>query len=104
MAGTAQRKDFAPVLSESLLPEDPRMNKMFEYITLETGLIVGTVLLVAGLAGSVYAFSIWGERDFGLLDPTRTLRLVIPAFTAITLGIQIILSSFFLSVLGLKHR
>ena len=91
-------------ISERLLPEDPRMNKMFEYITLETGLIVGSLLLVAGLAGSVYAFSIWGERDFGLLDPTRTLRLVIPAFTAITLGIQIILSSFFLSVLGLKHR
>jgi len=91
-------------INERLLPEDPRMNKMFEYITLETGLIVGSVLLVAGLAGSVYAFSIWGERDFGLLDPTRTLRLVIPAFTAIALGIQIILSSFFLSVLGLKHR
>ena len=91
-------------INERLLPEDPRMNKMFEYITLETGLIVGSVLLVAGLAGSVYAFSIWGERDFGLLDPTRTLRLVIPAFTAIALGIQIILSSFFLSVLGMKHR
>jgi len=91
-------------INERLLPEDPRMNKMFEYITLETGLIVGSVLLVAGLAGSVYAFTIWGERDFGLLDPTRTLRLVIPAFTAIALGIQVILSSFFLSVLGMKHR
>jgi len=91
-------------INERLLPEDPRMNKMFEYITLETGLIVGSVLLVAGLAGSVYAFTIWGERDFGLLDPSRTLRLVIPAFTAIALGIQIILSSFFLSVLGMKHR
>src|SRR2546425_12707944 len=89
-------------INERLLPEDPRMNKMFEYITLETGLIVGSVLLVAGLAGSVYAFTIWGERDFGLLDPTRTLRLVIPAFTAIALGIQVILSSFFLSVLGMN--
>jgi glycosyltransferase involved in cell wall biosynthesis len=91
-------------INERLLPEDPRVRKMFEYVTLETGLIIGGLLLVAGLAGSVYAFAIWGERNFGLLDPTKTLRLVIPSFTAIALGIQIILSSFFLSVLGLKHR
>jgi hypothetical protein len=91
-------------INEHLLPEDPRVKKMFDYVTLETGLIVGSLLLVAGLAGSVYAFAIWGERNFGLLDPTKTLRLVIPSFTAIALGIQIILSSFFLSVLGLKHR
>jgi len=91
-------------ISERLLPEDPRLNKTFEYITLEVGLIVGGVLLLGGLGGSVYALGSWGEHSFGPLDPTRTLRLVIPAVTAVTLGIQIILSSFFLSVLGLKRR
>jgi hypothetical protein len=91
-------------ISERLLPEDPRLNKMFEYITLEVGLIVGGVLLLLGLGGSVYALGSWGEHSFGPLDPTRTLRLVIPAVTAITLGFQIILSSFFLSVLGLRRR
>ena len=91
-------------ISERLLPEDPRLNKMFEYITLEVGLIVGSVLLLAGLGGSVYALGSWGEHSFGPLDPTKTLRLVIPAVTAITLGFQIILSSFFLSVLGLRRN
>jgi hypothetical protein len=91
-------------ISERLLPEDPRLNKAFEYITLEVGLIVGAVLLLGGLGGSVYALGSWGKGSFGPLDPTRTLRLVIPAVTAITLGIQVVLSSFFLSVLGLKRR
>ncbi len=91
-------------ISEKLLPEDPRLDRMFRYVTLEVGLILGGVLLLAGFAGSFYALSWWGERAFGPLDPSRTLRTVIPSVTAITLGFQIVLSSFFLSVLGLKRR
>jgi hypothetical protein len=32
------------------------------------------------------------------------LRLVIPAATLITIGLQTVLSSFFLSILGLKRH
>lgn len=92
------------VISEGLMPEDPRLNRMFDYITLETGLIVGLALLLAGLGGSVHAVSEWGARAFGPLEPSRTMRWVIPAATALVLGCQIILSSFFLSILGLKRR
>ena len=91
-------------ISEGLLPEDPRLTRLFRYITLEVGLAVGTTLLLIGLAGSLYAVGAWGARSFGGLDPKTTLRIVIPAVTALTLGCQIILSSFFLSVLGLKRR
>ena len=92
------------VISEGLMPEDPRLNRMFDYITLETGLIVGLALLLAGLGGSVYAVSEWGARAFGPLEPSRTMRWVIPAATALVLGCQLVLSSFFLSILGLKRR
>lgn len=91
-------------ISEGLLPDDPRLNKAFRYVTLEVGLIVGGALLLAGLASSIYTLSFWEARSFGPLDPSRTLRLIIPAGTALTLGCQIILSSFFLSILGLKRR
>lgn len=91
-------------VSEGLLPEDPRLGKVFRYATLEAGLIVGVLLLIAGLIGSVYAFWFWETRSFGPLDPSRTLRMVIPAVTSIVLGFQIVLSSFFLSVLGLRRR
>jgi glycosyltransferase involved in cell wall biosynthesis len=91
-------------ITEGLLPEDPRMNTLFRYIQLETGIVAGSVLFVAGLALSIYAFSAWSATSFGPLDPSRTLRLVIPAVTLIMIGLQTILSSFFLSILGLKRQ
>jgi hypothetical protein len=91
-------------ISEGLLPEDLRLNKIFRYVTLETGLISGLALFLTGLAISLYAVSDWGTHSFGSLNPTKILRLVIPAVTGMTLGSEIVLSSFFLSVLGLKRR
>lgn len=90
-------------ISEGLLPEDERLNRLFKYVTLETGLIAGGVLLLAGFGGSIYALGDWGAQSFGPLRPTHTLRLVIPSVTALVLGAQLVLSSFFLSVLGLKR-
>ncbi len=49
-------------VSEGLLPADPTLDKVFRYITLETGLLVGAVLILAGFAISVYAVKIWGGR------------------------------------------
>ncbi|HEX8154682.1 MAG TPA: glycosyltransferase family 2 protein [Thermoanaerobaculia bacterium] len=91
-------------ISEGLLPEDVRLNKLLRHLTLEAGLITGTVLIVLGLGLSIYAVDVWGARSFGPLDATRTLRLIIPAVLALTLGCQTILSSFFLSVLQLRRR
>jgi glycosyltransferase involved in cell wall biosynthesis len=91
-------------ITEGLLPEDPRMQRMFRWITLETGLVVGTVLVLLGLGGSVFAVSGWARQSFGALNTERTLRIVMPAVFALTIGVQIIFSSFFLSILGLRRR
>lgn len=91
-------------ISEGLLPEDPRLNGLFRIVTLERGIVVGLLLLLAGLAGSIYAVSFWDERSFGPLDPSKTLRIIIPSITSLILGCEIVLSSFFLSVLGLKRK
>jgi glycosyltransferase involved in cell wall biosynthesis len=91
-------------ISERLLPEDPRLDRQFRYVTLEAGLVVGMLLLVAGLASSVYALSSWGAGGYGPLDPSKTLRVVIPSGTGLMLGLQIVLSSFFLSVLKLRRK
>jgi glycosyltransferase involved in cell wall biosynthesis len=91
-------------ITEGLLPEDRRLTRLFRHITLETGLIAGGLLFVGGLGLSIYALSSWEARSFGPLDPSRTLRLVIPAATLIMVGLQTILSSFFLSILGLKRH
>ena len=91
-------------ISEGLLPDDFRLKRLVSHINLEVGLILGSTLLLVGIAGSIYAFGIWGAHFFGSLDTSKTMRIVIPSVTCLALGFQIILSSFFLSVLGLKRR
>jgi glycosyltransferase involved in cell wall biosynthesis len=91
-------------ITEGLLPEDPRVTRLFKYVSLESGLIAGAAMIVGGVAASIYAVSIWKAHSFGALNPFHTLRIVIPAATLIVIGSQTILSSFFLSVLGLRRR
>lgn len=91
-------------ISEGLLPEDARLNRVFRYVKLETGLIVGALLIALGIGGSVFAVSGWAKGSFGALDPGHMLRVVMPAVFSLTLGVQIICSSFFLSILGLGRH
>ena len=91
-------------ISEGLLPPDPRLDRLFRYVTLETGLVVGALMMIGGMAGSVYAVYVWEQRAFGPLDPAQMLRTILPAAATLTLGSQIIFASFFLSLLGLRRR
>ena len=91
-------------ISEGLHPPDPLLDRLFRYITLEVGLLVGAVLAAAGLGTSIHAVGIWSAHQFGHLDISRTLRVVIPAALSLTLGVQTIFASFFLSVLGMRRR
>jgi glycosyltransferase involved in cell wall biosynthesis len=91
-------------ISEGLLPEDARLTRMFKYITLEVGLVAGTLLILAGTGAWVLGLEYWRIRQFGPLDPEKTLRIVIPGVVCFTLGFQVVLSSFFLSVLGMSRR
>jgi glycosyltransferase involved in cell wall biosynthesis len=92
-------------ITEGLLPDEPRIRRVLERPgMLEVGLIVGVLLILGGLALSVYAISTWNESGFGRLDYPTTLRIVIPGVTLITCGMQTVLSALFLSVLGLRRR
>jgi glycosyltransferase involved in cell wall biosynthesis len=91
-------------ISEGLLPEDPRLNWALQYITLETGLAVGSLLVLLGISGSIFAVSGWAARSFGPLNPDHMLRIVMPSVFSLTLGVQVVCSSFFLSILGLRRH
>jgi glycosyltransferase involved in cell wall biosynthesis len=91
-------------ISEGLLPEDPRLNRLFRFVKLETGLLAGAASVATGLAASLYAVFFWGSRSFGPLRTGTWLRVAIPSVLLLTLGCQTILSSFFLSILGMKRR
>jgi glycosyltransferase involved in cell wall biosynthesis len=91
-------------ISEGLMPEDQRLQRVFRYIRLETGLAIGGILFLLGIGLTSYTYWAWSMRAFGDLQPSRTFRIAIPAVLALILGVQTILYSFFLSVLGLRRR
>jgi len=95
-------KTFA--IAEGLMPEDPKMMAFYNVVNLEKGLICGFAALLIGLAMLLVAVNRWRLVGFGQLDYFATMRWVIPATTLTALGFQTILSSFFVSILGMKRR
>jgi glycosyltransferase involved in cell wall biosynthesis len=89
-------------VQEGLLPPDPRLERLLNRITLEVLLPIGLLLFLAGVGGSFAAVVDWGERNFGVLDPEVSMRLVIPSILVLTVGCQLIFNSFFLSLLLLR--
>jgi len=89
-------------VEQGLLPKSKNYDKQFQFINLEKGLIVGGILVVAGIILSFIAYNYWKEINFGDITNSNTLRIVIPAITSMLLGVQVILFSLFFSVLGLK--
>lgn len=90
--------------NEGLVASDPWLENAFTRASLETGLLTGAVLLLAGIGGIGWTVASWYSVGFGPLDAQTTLRAAIPGATAICLGGQVVLFSFLLSFLGLRKR
>jgi hypothetical protein len=95
-------KTFA--VAEKLLPQDPFLTRFYQYLTLEKGLLLGVVAWLVGLFLLADAIQQWRLAGFGDLDYSRTMRWVVPGVTLAALGFQTILSSFFVSILGLSRK
>ena len=80
------------------------MNRFFEILNLERGLLVSFVAILIGMLLLLLALNQWRVADFGSLDYAKTMRLVIPGATLTALGFQTLLSSFFVSILGMRRR
>jgi glycosyltransferase involved in cell wall biosynthesis len=95
-------KTFA--INEGLLPKDPRVDRFFKVIYLERGLAIGALAFLAGLILLGAGVLQWKSAHFGRLDYAVTMRWVIPGATLAAIGFQTVLSSFFVSILGMKRR
>lgn len=91
-------------MQAGLLPPQPAMERWFRWVTLETGVCGGVVLVMVGVGLTLAALLGWQRAGFGPLDPQQTLRWVVPGALGLALGVQVVLLSFFLSVLGLRLR
>jgi glycosyltransferase involved in cell wall biosynthesis len=83
---------------EGLLPKDVRIDRFRRWFPLEAGLLFALAAVVAGIVGLAAAAAGW---DFKPLDPTRSMRRILPSVTVLVLGLQTALSSLLLSILAL---
>lgn len=95
-------KTFAA--AEGLLPEDRAIRRFTSLFSLEVGIVLGALLFLLGLAVLSSAMVEWKQVEFGALSHGVKLRKIIPAILSMLLGVQIVLSRFFLSILGLRRK
>jgi glycosyltransferase involved in cell wall biosynthesis len=76
------------------------LKRMLKRVTLESGLLLGGVLFLTGFCGCAYITWQWASSGFG---PLAQVRGVLFWAMWLFLGVQIIFSSFFLSMLGISR-
>ena len=88
-------------ITQGFMPADARFGRWLAFFSLERSVLLGTGLVLAGFIGLCTALFHWQQSGFGDLDYATNLRRIVPSTTAIIFGVQVIFSSFFLSVLQL---
>jgi hypothetical protein len=93
---------FVKVFSytEKLSRNQVSLARLLKHVRLEHGLLLGAMLGLIGFVGDAVVFWQWAANGFGRLHPVRTIFF---CSLALFLGIEILFSSVFLSMLGL-HR
>jgi len=89
--------------SEGFLPKEPKVQQLLGRLSMERGLLLGLAIGIAGLVGLIFSLVYWGGSGFHNLNYEHELRLMIPSATALVLSCQLILGTFFLSILGIKQ-
>jgi len=76
------------------------LKRVLKRVTLESGLLLGGALFVAGFAGCAWVTWQWAASGFGEL---HQIRQVLFWSMWLFLGLQVIFASFFLSMLGISR-
>ena len=71
---------------------------------LERGIMGGMVLLIGGFILMIKSLLYWRNTHYGNIDPVVVLRWVIPSIVLLVLGVQLVMSFFYLSFLTIKSR
>ena len=83
-----------------LLPKQPGFFPLFKYFNLEKGIAIGFATLLIGVALMLRALAL--SSEFSAIGFNQSVRLVFGGSLAVELGGQIILTSFVLSILGIR--
>jgi hypothetical protein len=91
-------------IAEGFLPFDPRVDRFYQVVPLERGLMLAFAAGLVGLGLLSTAIWNWMEVGFGGLDYAHNMRLVIPGMTLVSLAFQSMLFGFMASIFGMKKN
>lgn len=78
--------------------------RLFRFLSLEAGLVVGVITALAGFGSLLLATLDWQQSGFGEQDPEVLMRKIIPAILVLMLGLQTVFGTFVLGVLAMGRR
>jgi hypothetical protein len=82
-----------------LWPESGAMRRMRDAVTLEHAVLGGGAMLATGMAAALTAVASWAANGFGDMNPAGLMRLTIPAMLLGCLGLQTVVTAFFMGLL-----
>jgi hypothetical protein len=88
---------------ERLIPKNEYLNNIYHKISLEKGIAVGGILLFFGILIGLYNIIIWDDGTFYDLGIKYTFKYIIQSIVLIIIGINTIISSFFISFLMINR-
>jgi hypothetical protein len=89
--------------SEGFLPNEPYVQRVLAKLSLERGIVLGSIIGLAGLIGLVFSLTNWQAAKFGQPNFEHDLGLIVPSATALVVSCQLVFGTFFLSLLGIKQ-
>lgn len=93
---------FSKVYSITHLGDsDTTIEKLFQYLNIERGIIFGTILFITGSFIFGFILYSWISSGMGALNQVKNS---IVALTFLVVGIQTIFSSFMFSIVGIKEE
>ncbi|WP_299218543.1 glycosyltransferase family 2 protein [uncultured Aquimarina sp.] len=90
-------------VSNGLLPRSDRYGSIFKVINLEKGLFIGFVLILSGIILAIVTSLDIENSDVNMFNYVGIKKTIV-AIGTILIGLQIVLFSFFFSILGLSDK
>jgi len=82
-----------------LWPEGGAMRRVRNWFSVERACLAGGTMLALGILGAAAATAIWASRGFGDMNPARLMRLTIPSMLLSCLGLQTVVTAFFIGLM-----
>ena len=87
---------------KNLLPMSPPLARFLRVFTLERGILLGSLLGLAGLGLAAYSVENWAHTRLAALDPATMMRVAIPSVTLMLGGAEIAFASFLLGLIDIR--